>query len=199
MDETQKREKKWRMTQGAGFLFPGFLALAIIVIMVLIQIPEYHPLSSAQKMTQTLEELGYTPWDSTEEYRDAWVTGDRIWDLYESLRKDEWLGDRLRASVSAEADGFHLVFFETTRPAGAGAVSAKLYSYFQSAITIPQHSANKRTDEYQAVYQEKDGQNYFYVRLENTVLYIRWEDGEAGRVTEILDQIGYPGKDVLKD
>ena len=58
---------------------------------------------------------------------------------------------------------------------------------------------NKRTDEYQAVYQEKDGQNYFYVRLENTVLYIRWEDGEAGRVTEILDQIGYPGKDVLKD
>ena len=198
MDEMQKREKKWRRTQSAGFLFPGLLALAVIVIMIAIRIPEYFPLSSGREMTQTLEDLGYIPRDSTEEYRDAWVMGDPTWDLYESLGKYERLGDRLMASVSAEADGFHLVFFETAQPAGAMAISGKLYSYFQAVVSIPEHSTNEWTDEYQVVLQKKDGQTYFYVRLENTVLFIRWEEGQEGRAAEILDRIDYPGKDAIK-
>ena len=39
MDEMQKREKKWRLTQNLGFLFPTIMGLALLILVITFVIP----------------------------------------------------------------------------------------------------------------------------------------------------------------
>jgi hypothetical protein len=72
MDETKNRERKWRLTQNLGFLFPTIMGLALLILVITFIIPN-RP-AAPEKVTKAMEKLGYSPWDTTEEFRKKYLT-----------------------------------------------------------------------------------------------------------------------------
>lgn len=177
MDETQKREKKWRLTQGATLAFPAVMAVILIMILVIFQIPKYSPVSPA-RASKILTELGYTPYERTA-----------------ALREEFGLGSEIKAGISAASYALEIDFFRAGGSKGAASLREALRSYVRNRGWGYTELLKMN---YFIMSCSSGSQHILFVQLRSTALLIHYGDSQADQVSLLLDSLGYPGADQLK-
>lgn len=172
MDELKKREKKWRRAQGAGFLFPGLLALAIVGLVVFFCTPLSELPIRSEKVTRAMESFGSPVTDSTEENREKW-------DLTDSIAR----------SHSVETDGLRIDFFEAANEPGCSLIEVKLYTEMDKRWRIPDHIAHYSEHNYKLYGLGRNGNYMLYVKWSDRILYLEWSMPNTPAVVEFMKDL----------
>lgn len=172
MDEMQKREKKWRRTQSAGFLFPGLLALAIIALVVFFCTPLSDLPIRNEKIIRTMEGLSCPITDSTEENREKWS-----------------VSTSLACSRTAETDGLRIDFFEAANESGCGLIEGKLSAEIDNRWSIADHYLVYNHRRYKIYGAGRDGHYMLYIRWVDKILYLEWDIPHTPAVVEFMKDL----------
>lgn len=181
MDEKQKRERKWRRTQNLTFLFPLLLSIILLVVVMVPFIPAYRSISLADA-AGVLEELGYSPYDSTDTLCAYWI------DTPQPI-----------SSVSANSDGLKLDLYQCDNSYPLAILEGFLETYMSRRIPRYPYEGYNDSRNYEVRLYKSDGCAVMRITLEDTVLFIEWDPDCEDRVLEILDALGYPGEKAMKD
>lgn len=177
MNDAQKREKKWRLIQGATLLIPVIIAIALVCIAVIPPVISDYPLATTAEVTRILTELGYNPWERTGE-------------LCETLRITS--GDC--ATVSAESGSLEVDFFRTKNYRTTMALLDSLKAYI---IGKGWGYSEKTQTDYRHVSCFSGSNHIALIQVRNTFLLVHYDDTCIGQVRNILEAMGYPGANRL--
>ncbi len=177
MDEKQKRERKWRLTQSLPFALPilGAMALWVFVLLVPI-ISDYSP-ASPEKVTEVLTELGYAPYERTE-----------------SLCDSLGIKSGVKATVTAESGPLEIDFFQLEDRRSMTAVREILGQYIIARNWG--HSMYGERD-FRTMSCSYNGEHIMYVQVRNTILLLHYDAAHTQQVTDLLNTLDYPGADRL--
>ena len=172
MDETKKRERKWRRTQGAGFLFPGLLGLAIIALVVFFCTPLSDLPIRSEKVIHAMESFGLPLADSTQENREKWG-----------------LSTSLTRSLSVETDGLRIDFFEAANEPCCSLIEGTLSAAIDRRWSIPKHYTVYRHRKYNIFGAGYGGHYMLYVRWNSKILYLEWSIPNTPAVVEFMKDL----------
>ena len=178
MDEKQRRERKWRLSQALPFAFPVIIAL-ILVFLVSIS-PRFSAYSppAAKEVTEILTGLGYAPYERTE-----------------SLCNELGIKSGGKTTVSAESGLLEIDFLQMNGTKSMITAREILCHYIES-----QGWGYCKTNQKGCCIMSctSGGKHIFFVQARNTILLIHYEDAAIAQATELLDSLGYPGAEYLQ-
>lgn len=177
MNEARKRRRKWRLTQAATLLIPVSIALALLGISLFPPLISDYPPATTAEVTQILTELGYTPWERSEE----------LWETL-NITSDDF------TSVSAEFGSLEIDFFRAKSNRAKKALLESLKAYIISKNWG--HSQYTQTD-YRHISCFRGSDHIGLIQVRSTFLLVHYDDTSVEEVREILEAIGYSGADRL--
>lgn len=173
MDELEKREKKWRLTQNLGFLFPTIMGLALLILVITFIIPN-RP-AAPDKVTQAMEKLGYSPWDTTEEFRQKWS-----------------MGDELTSCLSARTTGIRIDYVQTDNYSNRNRVSGQFSAYMNNVLPFPDDILHDGNHDYSLYCIGSNGHYLLKIEIRKAVLFIEWSSPQTPDVLEFLKEVDCP-------
>lgn len=178
MDEKQRRERRWRLSQALPFAFPVIIAILLVFsVLIVPQISEFSP-PSAEEVSKTLTELGYTPYTRTE-----------------ALCNELGIKSGVKTTVSAESGLLEIDFLQMNGTKSMITAREILSHYIES-----QGWGYSKTNQKGCCIMSctSGGKHIFFVQARNTILLVHYEDANIAQATELLDSLGYPGAEYLQ-
>lgn len=181
MDQKKKSEHKWRKKQNLTFLFPLLLCVILLLGTLMPFIPAYRAISLADA-ARVLEELGYSPYDSTDTLCALWKD-----EAYEV------------SSISVDSDNLRLDLYQSDNALPIQSLEGILEAYMSRRIPNYPYLGMCESKNYEAYLYQSEECAVMQIRLDDTVLFVEWTPDCKDRVLELLDALGYPGEKAMND